>query len=58
MQQSRGIQRSAIVPRQMKLLRDLVRNCRNALRMRILLALEFIGRLRELNESVCRRAID
>jgi hypothetical protein len=42
----------------MKLLRDLIRNDGNALRMRILITLEFIGRLRELNESVCRRAID
>jgi hypothetical protein len=42
----------------MKLLRDLIGNHGNALRMRILITLELVGRLRELNESLCCRAID
>src|SRR6185503_8943916 len=57
-QERRGIQRSAIVPRKMKLLRDLIRDNRDALRMRVLVALELIGRLRELYKSLSRRAID
>jgi hypothetical protein len=42
----------------MKLLRNLIRNHGDALRVRILVALEFIGCLRELYESLSRRAID
>src|SRR5215218_2519241 len=44
--------------RQLKLLRDLVRDNCDALRVRILVALELIGRLRELYKSLSRRAID
>jgi hypothetical protein len=57
-QERRCVQRSAIVPREMKLLRDLIRDNRDALRVRVLVALELIGRLRELYESLSRRAID
>ena len=57
-QQRRRVQRSAIVPRKMKLLRDFIRDNRDALRMWVLVALELIGRLRELYESLSRRAID
>src|SRR5215212_2448100 len=58
MQERRCVQRPAIVPRQMKLLSDLIRDHSDALRVRVLVALELIGRPGELSKSFSRRAID
>ena len=46
------------VPRELKLLRDLIGDGCDALRVWILVALELIRRLRELYKSLSRRAIN
>ena len=51
-QQRRREQRTAIVTREMKRVRDVVGNRGDTLRMRILVTLEAIDSLRELRESV------
>src|SRR5215213_3706489 len=57
-QERRCVQGPAIMTREMKLLRDLIRDHSDALRVRVLVALELIGRPGELSKSLSRRAID
>jgi hypothetical protein len=57
-QQSRSVQRSAIVSREMKLVCELVGDDGDALRVRIIVAFKLIYSLRELYERFRRGFVD